>query len=89
VASRNQAWESLAVLIDTFDACMKNGSLPPSDPTAAARLLWAAMHGAISLELKGYYLKTERADELFNTAVDAILRALQIGPRDLSSSTTP
>ena len=78
VESRKQAWESLAVLIDTFDACMKNGTLPPSNPTAAARLLWAAMHGAVSLELKGYYLKTERADELFDAAVNAVLRSLQM-----------
>ncbi|HVL75197.1 MAG TPA: TetR/AcrR family transcriptional regulator [Noviherbaspirillum sp.] len=77
VASRKQAWESLAVLIDTFDAAMKDGTLPPSNPTAAARLLWAAMHGAISLELKGYYLKSERAAELFDAAVDAVLLALQ------------
>lgn len=80
VESRKQAWESLAVLIEAFDECMKNGSLPPSNPTAAARLLWAAMHGATSLELKGYYLKTERADELFNAAVHAVLRSLQVGP---------
>lgn len=80
VESRKQAWESLAVLIDTFDECMQDKLLPRSDPTAAARLLWAAMHGAISLELKGYYLKTERADELFNAAVRAVLRALQVGP---------
>lgn len=77
VESRKQAWESLAVLIDAFDACMKSGALPPSNPTAAARLLWAAMHGATSLELKGYYLKTERADELFNAAVNAVLTSLQ------------
>lgn len=77
--SRNKAWESLAILIDTFDACMKNGALPPSNPIAAARLLWAAMHGAVSLELKGYYLKTERANELFDAAVNAVLRSLQLG----------
>jgi AcrR family transcriptional regulator len=78
--SRNQAWESLAVMIDAFDECMQAGALPRTDPTAAARLLWAAMHGAVSLELKGYYLKTERADELFNAAVQAVLRSLQVGP---------
>ncbi len=77
VESRKQAWESLAALIDAFDECMKNGTLPPSNPTAAARLLWAAMHGAVSLELKGYYLKTERADELFNAAVEAVLLSLK------------
>lgn len=79
VESRNQAWESLAALIETFDRLMQEGALPRSNPTAAARLLWAAMHGAVSLELKGYYLRTERADELFNAAVDAVLTALQAG----------
>jgi AcrR family transcriptional regulator len=76
--SRNKAWESLAILIETFETAMKNGALPPSNPTAAARLLWAAMHGAASLELKGYYLKSERADELFDAAVNAVLRSLQM-----------
>jgi len=80
VESRNTAWESLAVLIEAFDEAMKNGTLPPSNPTAAARLLWAAMHGAVSLELKGYYLKTERANELFDAGVNAVLRSLQMGP---------
>lgn len=76
VESRNKAWESLATLIDAFNACMRSGVLPPSNPTAAARLLWAAMHGAVSLELKGYYLKAERARELFDAAVEAVLHAL-------------
>lgn len=80
VESRKTAWESLAVLIDTFEHCMERGALPRSNPTAAARLLWAAMHGAVSLELKGYYLKTERADELFDAAVNAVLRSLQMEP---------
>lgn len=84
--SRKQAWESLAALIDAFDACMKKGALPSSKPTAAARLLWAAMHGAISLELKGYYLKTERADELFNAAVEAILLSLRMNGASSSSA---
>lgn len=86
VESRKQAWESLAALIDAFDTCMKNGALPPSNPTAAARLLWAAMHGAVSLELKGYYLKSERADELFNAAVEAILVSLRINGASSNSA---
>lgn len=88
VESRNKAWESLAVLIDTFDACMKSGALPPSSPTAAARLLWAAMHGAVSLELKGYYLKTERASELFDAAVNAVLRSLSMEAAETLKETT-
>lgn len=80
VESRKRAWESLAVLIDAFEQCMNEGDLPPSDPTAAARLLWAAMHGAVSLELKGYYLKSERAEALFKAAVEAVLGSLKNQP---------
>jgi len=88
VESRKRSWESLAVLIEAFEASMEEGALPRSNPTAAARLLWAAMHGAISLELKGYYLKTERADELFDAAVNAILRSLEVGPAPENQETT-
>lgn len=77
--SRKRAWESLAVVIEAFEQAMHQGELPAGNPRAAARLLWAAMHGAISLELKGYYLKTEKADELFDSAVAAILTALRVG----------
>jgi hypothetical protein len=56
---------------------MDEGLLPRSSPTAAARLLWAALHGIASLELKGYYLKKEHPDELFKAAVSAILLSLK------------
>ncbi len=75
-ASRSQAWESLAVMIDACERAMDEGVLARGNPVAAARLLWVAMHGAVSLELKGYYLKSERAAELFDAAVDAVLRSM-------------
>jgi len=78
--SRQAAWESFTPLIAEFEHCMQTGSLPASSPSAAARLLWAAMHGVISLELKGFYLKQEHADELFQSAVRAVLISLQHPP---------
>ncbi|WP_394779412.1 TetR/AcrR family transcriptional regulator [Undibacterium sp.] len=75
--SRVAAWESFTPLIAQFERCMQDGSLPPSSPTAAARLMWAAMHGVISLELKGYYLKKEHPDELYKAAVRAVLFSLK------------
>ena len=56
---------------------MEQGLLPKSSPTAAARLLWAALHGIASLELKGFYLKKEHPDALFKSAVRAVLLSLQ------------
>ncbi|MES2072643.1 MAG: TetR/AcrR family transcriptional regulator [Pseudomonadota bacterium] len=75
--SRVAAWESFTPLIAQFERCMQDGALPRSSPTAAARLLWAAMHGVISLELKGYYLKKEHPDELYKAAVHAVLCSLK------------
>lgn len=74
--SRLAAWESFTPLIAEFERCMQEGNLPSSSPSAAARLLWAAMHGVISLELKGYYLKKEHSDELYSAAVRAVLYSL-------------
>lgn len=74
--SRVSAWETFTPLIAEFELCMQEGSLPASSPGAAARLLWAAMHGVISLELKGYYLKKEHPDELYHAAVRAVLHSL-------------
>ncbi|MFZ6846130.1 TetR/AcrR family transcriptional regulator [Undibacterium sp. RuTC16W] len=75
--SRVAAWESFTPLINEFEHCMQEGSLPKSSPSAAARLLWAAMHGVISLELKGYYLKKEHSDELYRAAIRAVLHSLK------------
>lgn len=74
--SRMAAWESFTPLIAEFEHCMQDGSLPASNPGMAARLLWSAMHGVISLELKGYYLKKEHSDELYRAAVRAVLYSL-------------
>lgn len=79
VESREIARESLTVLVGAFDRCIDAGELPAINSVSAARLLWAAMHGTISLELKGYYLKSERADELFDASVNAVLFALKAG----------
>lgn len=75
--SRVSAWETFTPLIAQFERCMAEGLLPRSSPTAAARLLWAALHGIASLELKGFYLKKEHPDALFKAAVRAILLSLK------------
>ncbi|MFZ6774001.1 TetR/AcrR family transcriptional regulator [Undibacterium sp. SXout7W] len=75
--SRVAAWESFTPLMAEFEHCMQQGLLPPSSASAAARLLWSAMHGVISLELKGFYFKKEHPDELYRAAVRAVLLSLQ------------
>lgn len=75
--SRVAAWESFTPLIAEFEHCMQQGLLPKTSASAAARLLWSAMHGVISLELKGFYFKKEHPDELYRAAVRAVLLSLQ------------
>ncbi|PRC93732.1 TetR/AcrR family transcriptional regulator [Solimicrobium silvestre] len=75
--SRQIAWEAFSVLIAHFASCMEQGLMPAASPNSAARLLWAAMHGVINLELKGYYLTQQQADHLYDAAVRAVLFSLQ------------
>lgn len=44
----------LRLLTDAVAECVAAGVFRPVDPAHAARVLWAASHGAVSLELAGY-----------------------------------
>lgn len=44
----------LQLLIDAVRACIDAGVFRPADPAHVARVLWAAAHGSVSLELAGY-----------------------------------
>jgi AcrR family transcriptional regulator len=44
----------LALLTEAVAACVEAGVFRPVDPAHAARVLWAASHGVVSLELAGY-----------------------------------
>jgi AcrR family transcriptional regulator len=44
----------LRLLTEAVVACVEAGVFRPVDPAHAARVLWAASHGAVSLELAGY-----------------------------------
>jgi AcrR family transcriptional regulator len=44
----------LRLLVEAVAACVAAGVFRPLDATHAARMLWAASHGAVSLELAGH-----------------------------------
>jgi AcrR family transcriptional regulator len=46
--------EALQVLVDAVADCVDAGVFRREDPSHIARVLWAAAHGAVSLELAGY-----------------------------------
>jgi AcrR family transcriptional regulator len=44
----------LGILVDAVADCIRAGLFRPADPDHVAGVLWAAAHGAVSLELAGY-----------------------------------
>jgi AcrR family transcriptional regulator len=81
-ASLAAAGASLEVLTDAVRACMDAGALRAGDPRAVTEVLWAAVHGAVSLELAGHFPDPEVAAERFRTlAAAAALPFLTDSPR--------
>jgi AcrR family transcriptional regulator len=81
-ASLAAAGASLEVLSDAVRACMDAGALRAGDPRAVAEVLWAAVHGAVSLELAGHFPDPQVAAERFRTlAAAAALPFLTDSPR--------
>jgi AcrR family transcriptional regulator len=67
------AGASLAVLAQAVGAAMDAGVLRPGDPRAVAEVLWAAVHGAVSLELAGHFPDPEVAADRFRTLASAAI----------------
>jgi AcrR family transcriptional regulator len=61
---------SLQVLVDAVADCINEGIFRPADPRHIAGVLWAAAHGAVSLELAGYEGARD-ADALFDDLLAA------------------
>ena len=53
-AAYEQSLRPLHLLTDAVAACIEAGTMRPAEPAHVARVLWAAAHGAVSLELAGY-----------------------------------
>jgi AcrR family transcriptional regulator len=70
-ASLAAAGASLEVLTDAVRGCMDAGVLRAGDPRTVAEVLWAAVHGAVSLELAGHFPDPEVAADRFRTLTAA------------------
>ncbi len=62
-----EAAPTLQMLIDQVQVCMDAGLLEHGDPQAVAEVLWAATHGAVSLELAGFFGDEKTAQARFET----------------------
>lgn len=67
------AGAGLEVLTQAVRAAMEAGGLRAGDPRAVAEVLWAAVHGVVSLELAGHFADPEVADDRFQTLASAAI----------------
>jgi AcrR family transcriptional regulator len=82
-ASLTAAGASLEVLARAVRAAMDAGALRPGDPQPVAEVLWAAVHGVVSLELAGHFPDQAAAADRFRTLASAAILPF------LSDSATP
>jgi AcrR family transcriptional regulator len=75
LASRRQAGETFGAMRRGVQNCMEAGLLAKGDANRTAKLIWATMHGAVSLELLGLLSEADPA-RFYADAVGATLRAL-------------
>jgi len=74
--SRRRAWSTLKITIRTVERAITSGEFALGDPVKGARLIWAAMHGVVSLQLSGYFADKDRPNILFDEAVAAAIQSL-------------
>jgi AcrR family transcriptional regulator len=72
-ASLTAAGASLEVLAQGVRAAMDAGALRAGDPQPVAEVLWAAVHGVVSLELAGHFPGPEAAADRFQTLISAAI----------------
>jgi AcrR family transcriptional regulator len=72
-ASLAVAGASLEVLARAVRAVMDAGVLAPGNQQAVAEVLWAAVHGAVSLELAGHFPDPGIAADRFQTLASAAI----------------
>jgi AcrR family transcriptional regulator len=75
------AGASLEVLARAVRAAMDAGALRPGDPQAVAEVLWAAVHGVVSLELAGHFPDPEAGVDRFRSLASAAILPFLADPR--------
>lgn len=77
LASRKRAWKTFEVLAEALAAA--SGETERSVVADGTRVLWAAMHGCVSLELRGLMKDAAMARRIFEAAVRAAAAQAGIG----------
>jgi AcrR family transcriptional regulator len=64
-ARRLRDSRALQLVADGVTRCIDRGVFAPGDPRAIADIMWAMLHGIVSLELAGYFPDPEVANARF------------------------
>jgi AcrR family transcriptional regulator len=72
-----------AVLVDAVRACIDAGVMQPNDPERVATILWATVHGVVSLEIAGEIAEPD-AEPIFSDAMRAVVSGFFAHPRPAS-----
>jgi AcrR family transcriptional regulator len=69
--SRIRAWASFTVLRSALEECLPEDSRGTAGKTT--KILWATMHGVVSLELRDLFGPSINVTEIFNSAVAGVI----------------
>lgn len=73
-----KGWLSLQILEDTVRECQAQQLIFTSDTKTTAKALWAMGHGAVSLELVGFFLEPNECQMIYQTLVRTAIQGLQV-----------
>lgn len=76
--SLEKSRESFAVLEHAVQRCMDAGIMTGGDATGTAQILWATIHGLISLQLFGHFRDDAEADARFEHALNMMRHGLSM-----------
>lgn len=77
---------SFRILVDAVDACLQAGRLVGGDAREIADIIWMATHGAVSLEISGFF-SAEEAERRFALLTISVLTPY-LPPEERTSSWT-
>lgn len=80
-AATRESRGTFEILVAAVAECIKAGVFPEGDPVEIADTIWMATHGAVSLELAGFYTPDE-AERRFAALTNALIAAYASRPTD-------
>jgi len=75
-SNRNLGLDSSKFFVQAVQDCIEPGEEPESEAWEIARIIWANLHGNVSLELAGYSNYQEPSEQRFERALQVLVNGL-------------